>query len=29
MNEPEQTYHVPVLLHESIEGMHIQPGELT
>ena len=26
MNEPEQTYHVPVLLHESIEGMHIQPG---
>ena len=26
MNEAEQTYHVPVLLHESIEGMHIQPG---
>lgn len=26
MNEPEQTYHIPVLLHESIEGMHIQPG---
>ena len=26
MNETEQTYHVPVLLHESIEGMHIQPG---
>ena len=26
MNETEHTYHVPVLLHESIEGMHIQPG---
>ncbi len=25
MNKTEQTYHVPVLLHESIEGMHIQP----
>ena len=26
MNEKEQTYHVPVLLHESIEGMNLQPG---
>lgn len=25
MDKTEQTYHVPVLLHESIEGMHIQP----
>ena len=22
----EQTYHVPVLLNESIEGMNLQPG---
>ena len=26
MNEVEQTYHVPVLLHESIKGMNLQPG---
>ena len=26
MNEVEQTYHIPVLLHESIEGMNLQPG---
>lgn len=26
MNETEQTYHVPVLLEESIDGMNIQPG---
>ena len=26
MNEVEQTYHVPVLLHESIEGMNLKPG---
>lgn len=26
MSEGEQTYHVPVLLNESIEGMNIQPG---
>ena len=26
MNEVEQTYHVPVLLHESIEGMNLRPG---
>ena len=25
MNETEQTYHVPVLLNESIEGMNLQP----
>ena len=24
MNEIEQTYHIPVLLHESIEGMNLQ-----
>lgn len=24
MNETEQTYHIPVLLHESIEGMNLQ-----
>ncbi|WP_455669405.1 16S rRNA (cytosine(1402)-N(4))-methyltransferase RsmH [Phocaeicola sp.] len=26
MSEAEQTYHVPVLLNESIDGMNIQPG---
>lgn len=26
MSETEQTYHIPVLLNESIEGMNIQPG---
>lgn len=26
MSEAEQTYHVPVLLNESIDGMDIQPG---
>lgn len=26
MNEVEQTYHIPVLLHESIEGMNLKPG---
>ena len=26
MQKEEQTYHVPVLLNESIEGMNIQPG---
>lgn len=26
MSEGEQTYHIPVLLNESIEGMNIQPG---
>lgn len=26
MNETEQTYHIPVLLEESIDGMNIQPG---
>ena len=26
MEQTEQTYHIPVLLHESIEGMHIHPG---
>ncbi len=26
MNETEQTYHTPVLLAESIDGMHLQPG---
>lgn len=25
MEQTEQTYHTPVLLHESIEGMHIHP----
>ena len=25
MEQTEQTYHIPVLLHESIEGMHIHP----
>lgn len=25
MEQTEQTYHIPVLLHESIEGMHIYP----
>ena len=25
MNEVEQTYHIPVLLHESIEGMNLKP----
>lgn len=25
MNEVEQTYHVPVLLHESIAGMNLRP----
>ena len=28
MEQTEQTYHIPVLLHESIEGMHIHPGGL-
>jgi 16S rRNA (cytosine1402-N4)-methyltransferase len=26
MNDNEQTYHVPVLLDESIQGMDLQPG---
>lgn len=26
MNETEQTYHVPVLLDESINGMNLKPG---
>ena len=26
MSEAIQTYHVPVLLNESIDGMHLQPG---
>lgn len=26
MSEAEQTYHVPVLLNESVDGMNIQPG---
>lgn len=26
MSETEQTYHVPVLLNESVDGMNIQPG---
>ena len=26
MNETKQTYHIPVLLEESIDGMNIQPG---
>ncbi len=26
MNEAEPTYHIPVLLHESIEGMNLQPN---
>ena len=26
MSATEQTYHVPVLLNESIEGMNLQPG---
>lgn len=26
MNETEQTYHIPVLLNESIEGLNLQPG---
>lgn len=26
MSETEQTYHIPVLLNESIDGMNIQPG---
>ena len=26
MSEAEQTYHVPVLLNESVNGMNIQPG---
>ena len=26
MEKTESTYHIPVLLHESIEGMHLQPG---
>lgn len=26
MEQTEQTYHIPVLLHESIEGMHIHPN---
>ena len=25
MNEVEQTYHIPVLLHESIQGLNLQP----
>ena len=25
MSKEEQTYHVPVLLNESIEGMNLQP----
>lgn len=25
MNEVEQTYHIPVLLHESIEGLNLKP----
>lgn len=26
MNDEEQTYHIPVLLKESIDGMNIRPG---
>lgn len=26
MSEAEQTYHIPVLLNESIDGMNIRPG---
>ena len=26
MSQEEQTYHVPVLLNESIDGMNLQPG---
>lgn len=26
MEKTESTYHIPVLLHESIEGMHLQLG---
>ena len=26
MQAEEQTYHIPVLLNESIEGMNLQPG---
>ncbi len=26
MNETENTYHIPVLLNESIDGMNLQPG---
>ena len=26
MSNEEQTYHVPVLLNESIDGMNLQPG---
>lgn len=26
MEKTESTYHIPVLLHESIEGMHLQSG---
>lgn len=26
MNEAEQTYHVPVLLDESVDGMNLRPG---
>lgn len=26
MNEPEQIYHIPVLLNESIEGMNLHPA---
>ena len=26
MNDGEQTYHIPVLLNESIDGMNIRPG---
>ena len=26
MEKTEPTYHIPVLLHESIEGMHLQSG---
>ena len=26
MSMEEQTYHIPVLLDESIEGMNLQPG---
>ena len=25
MNEVEQTYHIPVLLHESVEGLNLKP----
>ena len=26
MNESEQTYHIPVLLNESIDGMNLHPA---